>query len=377
MRIYKFIFSLLFLTGFNAICQERIPVTETTLSLSFDQTADFFYSFAAGDEIIFNLTMVQGKHIKAVEIIELPNNVVFSSFKATTIKDKIITVKNKGMYAFRFYSSSLTNRVCRYRIDRIPKNIATKNFNTNWKWSTVRDTIHTPYQEDSLIGYKTIKYQETVKELKKEELKEITILEKTVTVHSYYNENISRTFIKVDLPIINNTSLKEENILAWSYWIGVGQESREAYKNNLVSFSNTVGKVASTYYQSPLAGVALGEITNLIMPQTGEDVQYYLIPDYENAQKFYNNQSFLQYENNKGRAVYGRNDRLKEGTFYLGLFNDNRLRGIEVDVKIMAIKEIKTYENVVYNRERQEPQYTTLNKIKMTINETQIRVPLE
>lgn len=359
------------------VSQERISVSEATLSLTFDQTAEVFYSFAEGDKIVFNLSMVQGKHIKAVEIVELPNNIVFSSFKVTTIKDKHIAIKNKGLYVFRFYSSSLTNRVCSYRIDRIPESKITTNFNTNCKWITVRDTIYTSYQQDSLMGYKTVKYQETLRELKDKTLEEIMLFEKTETVHSYYNENASRSYLKVDLPTVNNTLFREENILAWSYWIGVGQESREAYKNNLASLSNAAGKVASIYYQNPLAGLALGEISNLIMPKTGEDVQYYFIPDYENLKLFLNKQQFLQFDMGKGRAAFSRNDRLNQGTFYIGLSNDNELRGIEVDVKVMVIKEVKTYENVVYNRERQEPQYTTLNKTKMDINETKIRVPVE
>ncbi|WP_394970379.1 hypothetical protein [uncultured Croceitalea sp.] len=131
------------------------------------------------------------------------------------------------------------------------------------------------------------------------------------------------------------------------------------------------------YYQTPLAGIAVGEISSLITPQTGEDVNYYFIPDYQNAQLFYNKQQFLQFDNGKGRAAYGRNDRLIKGTFYIGLLNDNEWRGIEVDIKVMAVKQVKIYENVIYKRERQEPQYVTLNKTRMNIDETKIRVPVE
>ena len=361
----------------DLIGQERILVTEATLPLAYGQTAEVYHSFAAGDEIIFNMTMVQGKHIRQIEIIELPYHTVFAEFKAQTIRDRRIKVKKKGVYLFRFYSSSLTNRVCRYRIDRIPASPNTRNFNTSWKWITVRDTIYTPYQQDSLVGYQTIKYQETIRVLKDKKLQELMLFEKTETVHSYFNENISRTYIQVDLPIFYSTPMKEEQILAWSYWIGVGQESREAYKKNLSSITRAIGKAADMYYQTPLAGIALGEISNLITPQTGEDVNYYFIQDYQNAQQFYNKQEFKIFDEGKGRAAFGRNDRLKEGTFYIGLLNDNEWRGIEVDVKVMAVKEVITYENVVHNRERQEPQYVTLDKTRMEVLETKLRVPVE
>lgn len=41
------------------------------------------------------------------------------------------------------------------------------------------------------------------------------------------------------------------------------------------------------------------------------------------------------------------------------------------------VKEIKVYENNTYNREKEEPQYVTLNKTKMNINESKIRIPVE
>lgn len=377
MRRIKILLALGFFSCYGLFAQGRIPVTETTLPLAFDQTAEVYYSFAAGDEIVFNMEMVQGKHVRTVEIIELPNNLVFSAFKADVIGEKRIRVRKKGLYLFRFYSSSLTNRVCRYKIDRIPSSPETRNFNTDWKWETIRDTVYTPYQQDSLVGYKTLKYQETERELRTTKAEEIMLFEKTQTVHSYYNENVSRTYLKVDMPVIYNTPLREESIKVWSYWIGVGQESREAYQKNLVSFSNTLEEVANVYYQNPLAAYAVGAISNLLLPQTGEDVEYYFISDYENVTQFLNRQQFLQFDMGKGRAAYGRNDRLKEGTFYIGLANDNDWRGIEVDVKIMVVKEVKTYEDVVHDRERQEPQYVKLNKTRMQVNEHQIRVPVE
>ncbi len=365
------------LAFWNSYGQERISITEATLRLTFEETKEMFYSFAEGDEIILNLSMVRGKHIKEVEIIELPNNSIFLEFKAKKIENKRIKIRNKGMYKFRFYSSSITNRICKFSIDRIPESIETTSFNTNWKWLTVKDTIYTPYQIDSLIGYKTTVYQETIRELKSEKLEEIMLFEKSQTVHSYYNENISKSYLKVELPIINSTFLREENILAWSYWIGVGQESQEAYSKNVHSATKSLGNLANLYYQTPLAGIALGAISNLVTPQIGEDIEYYFIPDFQNVQNFYNNQSFLQFDMGKGRAAYGRNDSLKEGTFYIGLSNDNLLKSIEVNVKVLVVKKVKVYENVVYNRQKKEPEYVTLNKIRRNIIETKIRVPIE
>lgn len=356
---------------------DPVDVANLNIKLSLDQTADHYYTFDAGDEIIINFNMVKGKHMKLLEITALPSNIKLTEFKAKKLENKTIKVTKKGVYRFRVYSSSITNRVCNLRIQRKPSSEKNIDFNTDWEWNVVIDSIYVPYQKDSLVGYKTIKYQETIKELKDTKLEEIMLFEKSEKVHSYYNKNASRSYLKVDLPQLVKTSLKDEQIIAWSYWIGVGQEGQEAYKENLKSISNLGGKVASIHFQNPLGGIAIGEISKLIIPTTGEDVAYYFINDFQNVQKFLNGEQFYLFDRGKGRAAYGRNDKQKQGSFYIGLHNDNNIRGIDVDVKVLVIKEIKTYENVTYNRERQDPQYVTLNKKRLEIKETRFRIPVE
>jgi len=355
---------------------EPILITESTIKLGFDQTQVLFYSFAEGDEIVFNFEMIKGKHIKEVQIIELPSNLIFAEFKAQNISDKKIKVKNKGVYAFRFYSSSLSNRVCRIKISRIPAIPSTENFNTNWKWRTLTDTVYTPYTIDSIIGYNIIKYKERVRELIKTEKIEELLLNKTQRVHSYWNENNSHTYLKVGFPNPILTDLKEEKVIAWAYWIGVGEEAQQAYKENASSVGN-LAKGITSLYGTPLAGFAIGTISELIIPKTGEDVAYWFIPDYENVQKFVNREPFLQFDKGKGIAAYGKNTNKIQDIFYIGLHNDNNYQGINVEVKIVVVKEIKIFENREYEREKQEPIIVILHKTRMNINQTKIRVPVD
>lgn len=370
------IFTFLLFLNFS-FSQEPILVTESTIILDVDQTKELYFSFAEGNEIVFDMEMIKGKHIKEIEVTEMPFNTLLTEFKSTGLKGKQIQIRNKCIYKFKFYSSSLTRRVCKIKIFRIPKDESTKTFNTNWKWKIKRDTTYTSYQEDSLVGYQTIKYKETVRELKEKKLEEIMLFEKSQKVHSFYNENKSRTYLKVDLPLLQNSELRKENLIAWSYWIGVDQQGQKAYKENTELVANVASKAANIYFKTPLAGLAVGAVSEFIIPQTGEDVQYYFIPDFKNVQLFYNNQQFLQFDMGKGKAAFGRNDKLKQGTFYIGLLNDNDWKGIDVDVKVLAVKEIKIYENIVYDREKEEPQYVTLQKTRMNINESRIRIPVE
>lgn len=374
----KNILLVLFVVFSQNIWANNTPVlvTESTISLDLDQSEELYFSFAEGDIIEFDLEMIKGKHIKEVEIIELPSNRVFSDFKTQGFSKKQIEIRNKGIYKFKFYSSSITRRVCKIKIFRIPKSKETQDFNTNWKWKTIRDTIYTPYTIDSISGYHTIPYKETIKELIKTEKIEDLIINKSQRVHSYYNENPSRTYIRVDLPYSRHSDLREEKNIAWAYWIGVGQEAQEAYKDNIEAIGNLAGGIASISGE-PITNLAIGAVTKLILPKIGEDVQYAIIPNYENAQKYINNETYLQYDTGKGIAAYGKNSYLTKGTFYIGLYNDNQIQGIDVNVKIVAIKEVKTYDYVTYDREKQEPILITLDKKRMTIHETKIRVPVE
>ena len=372
----KTISTLFLLLANLLLANNSILVTESTISLDYDETEELYFSFAEGDIIEFDFEMVKGSNLKDIEIYELPNNRVFSEYKAEKFSKKQIIVRNKNLYKFRFYSSSLTKRVFKIRIYRIPSNESTKNFNTNWKWEIKKDTIYIPYTIDSITGYKTVKYEERIKELIKTENVEDILFNKSQRVHSYYNQNKSSTYLRVDLPNTINTELKEEKLIAWAYWIGVGQEAQKSYLENSKSIGKLANGIASTY-GTPLAGLAVGTITELMIPKTGEDVYYSFIPDYENAEKFVNGQTYLQFDTGKGIAAYGKNTTRTKGTFYIGLYNDNQVQGIDVDVKVVAVKEVKTYEFKVYQKEREEPIKVTLSKKRMEIKETKYRVAVE
>lgn len=375
--IKKVLFGIVIIISQNLFASQKpILVTESTISLNLDETEELFFSFAEGDIIEFDFEMIKGKHIKEVEVYEMPNNKIFADFKVQKISKKQIRIRNKGLYKFKFYSSSLTKRVGKIRIFRIPVDESTKKFNTNWKWKTIRDTIYTPYTIDSITGYKKIQYKEKVKELVKTENIEDILFNKSQRVHSYYNDNRSSTYLKVDLPNPMLSDLKEERLIAWAYWIGVGQEAQQAYQEN----ARAVGELANgvtAIYGTPLAGLAVGTVSELLIPKTGEDVFYTFLPDYENAEKFVNGLEYLQYDTGKGVAAYGKNSNITQGTFYIGLHNDNQIQGIDVDVKVVSIKEVKTFEIVEYDREREVPITVTLNKTRMDVKETKIRVPFE
>ena len=72
---------------------EPIIVSEQTIKVKSNE--EFYFAFAKGDEIVFDLEVVKGKNLKEVEIVEYPNSSKFFEFKTKNIS-------NKNMYLWRY-----------------------------------------------------------------------------------------------------------------------------------------------------------------------------------------------------------------------------------------------------------------------------------
>ncbi|PLX05707.1 MAG: hypothetical protein C0596_19105 [Marinilabiliales bacterium] len=365
-----------FLIVYSVFTQTPVDVAELTIKVGGMSTEEICYGFAEGDQIVFSFEEIKGKEIKEIEIVELPGNSKFQDFKASKIQEKKINVYKKGVYLFRFTNTAVGGRICKIKIQRIPKTEDLISFNTDWEWKTLYDTIYTPYKEDSLVGYDTLIYKETVKELIKTEQIEDMIVDKNQKVHSYWNENPCHTYLKIDLPKNQKQTYLEKKVIAWAYWIGVGEESNKAYARNVEAMGGLVSGLASTFV-SPLAGLAVGTVTQLLLPTSGEDVEYAFIADYQNVQLFLAGQTYYQFDHGKGIAAYGKNTNRLQGTFYIGLYNDNQTTGINVNVKVVVIMEIKTFEDIEYDRLKITPRYVTVNKQKVDVKTSEVRVNVE
>ncbi|SDW75035.1 hypothetical protein SAMN05444411_102100 [Lutibacter oricola] len=355
--------------------ESSILVTESTISLNRNQTEELYFSFAKGDIIEFSFNMVKGKSLKNVEIFSLPNHKLFSEFKAKSIQKKQFHVNSKGLYLFRFKNTALTKRVCKIIIKRTPKNEETKNFNTNWKWKTVNDTIYTPYKFDSIIGYKTTDYTKNRKLINTETIEEV-LIDKNQRIHSYYNGNSNKTYFKVSLPTLITTPTKEEKTIAWAYWIGVGNEAQEAYKKDIKTIGD-IAKELSTKYKTPITELAIGSITQLFIPKKGDDVSYNFLPTLKDAKLFKNGELFETFDSGKGIVAYGKNEDKTTGTFYLGLHNDNQIQEIDVSIKIVAIKKVEHFKIDKDFEIKKEAIIKTFTKQNLHIKKSKIRIPVE
>ena len=358
---------LLFLT-FNLSAQ-TVDVTEMTLKVPILSEEVFYYGFAEGDQIILNFTEINGKDLKEVEVIEYPKSSKFSDFKTSKIENKVINVNSKSVYKFRFYNSSIGGRICKIKIQRIPQNDKFKTFNTSVKWKKEKDTTWNTYTNNVMIGFDTLKIKKTRRVVESEQKIEDVILDKSQRVHSSTNSNGKNTSLFFTLPKNISNNLESKKVIAWAYWVGVGEQSNIAWQENRKAIIKAANGIAGLY-TTPLGALAVGTVTSLILPSNGEDVSYSVV-DEANKNLFMANTQYMGYDHGKGIAGYKRftDQGLMQGTFFIVMSNDNYLQGIDVNVKVSVIVEHKKFKDEVYFEEQLSPKYE-----KQTIKEPIVTV---
>lgn len=352
--------------------QQPIDVAELTIKIGSMGSEELFYGFAEGDQIIFNFEELKGKELKEVEIIELPSSSKFMDYKTTKIENKKILVNQKGVYQFKFNNSALAGRICKVKIQRIPKSDEFISFNTNWEWKTLYDTTYVPYTQDSLVGYDTSYVNKTKKELIKIDTLVTELFNKTERVHS--ETAIGKTqyaYLNVNLPTNTHTPNKinpyqSTEVISWSYWLGVGQKAVEEYEKANSKLSGGISAIGALTGYGALASLAVTGVSMFTTPSVGDNVQYKFIT----VQNGVNN----TFDFGNGISASGRNTNLLQGGFTIQLFNDNFRDGIDVTVKLACVQIRKTWEDKQYTEQVVKPRYVTLNKKRMVVNTRKIRV---
>lgn len=383
------IFSNIFLQ--SALCQlEPIDVAELTIKVGGMKTKELFYGFANGDQIVFNFNDVNGKPMKEIEIIELPTNSKFMEFKSTSIVDKKIKVNKNSVYKFIFRNSAVIGRICKIKIQRIPQSIDFMDFNTDWEWKTLFDTIHVPYTQDSIVGYDTTYYPYTRKELVRIDtiFDEVQSAENKIWVYS--GGNLKACFGKSASCTKQMVTLKyHPNTETLLIWIGVGQETRNAYNN----LSKSLAKVAiksGTAYLTAGSSVLASSLTNKAVEDqiknlpTQKNVLDIFLTNSQNANSWYNAYGTNIYDYSyKGLAYKDRVNlkiilkkelnQIAPNTMTLCLKNNSKVVGVESYVNVVAVRYQKIYDYIEYKKEKITPRKVTLNKTKMIVKTSKIR----
>jgi hypothetical protein len=311
-----------FIIYYTSNAQDTIDIVEKTIKISGTSRETEYYGFAEGDKVIFNLTVENNKELKDITISEYPGIVKFADHTTEKIENKILNISRKGIFEFEFYNSNISGRTIHVKIQRIPKSESTKFFNTNVKWITRVDTTFSARENKYLVGSDT---------------SFVDVIDSKVRVHSQTNLDGPNWTI-VDFIIPSNT-------IKWTYWIGVGNESQQAFQQDQINFSKLSTKIIGVV--NPLAGLAFG-LLSMTHSKLGDNVIYNFIPSWTDVQKFQARQPFMQFKTGNvitdfGLMNYGAVNNTK---YYVALVNDNTTQGIDVNVKILAVVVNNKYNSV-------------------------------
>lgn len=360
----------------NVWALDPVLVTENTFKLKGEE--HLFFGFASGDDIVFDFQEANGKNVKEVEIIELPNNTKYQDFKTSAIRGKTIHVYSTGLYEFRFKNPAIASRVCKVKIERIPADESKIHFDTGWRYEYVRDTTYVPYTEDSIVGYKQVTYTEYVRELASTETEEYVLMDNVVVVKSrgIVQHDNPREVVTFSMPTFPYDPNKERKVVSWAFWMATGNNAESFWNKNKEKMASALSSAIG--FSTPLGALATGALFDLATPAPGTNnsVRYY-IADMNNSQLFLSGApQFNIYHEGSGSGAFSRftDADMMQGMYGLCLYNPNLHERIRVMAKVSAIVETKTYKKVPYERIKSVPQYVTLHKKRMVVNERRIMV---
>jgi hypothetical protein len=312
----KYLFLLILfgsLSGLSAYTQTPIDIAASSVKVGIIGEELVYFGFAEGDKIIFSFEEANGKEMKEVEIIEMPNASRFIEVKTSKIDNKSINVLRTAIYKFRFANSAILPRVCKYKIQRIPAGPATQNFNSTVYFDMYNDTSYTNEVEN--------------------------FIDKTDTVISNFQDRV----VKVNPLTAPGTSkstfsfLIPENTVYWSYYVTTLKDGVQVYQEAAKNLAaNSPGVIAKFPNYSPLAAVALERDSYIKRLDTGRHINYWIVEN-ENVDMFSRGEQFRFIK--KGKAI---NDfsRMEPGerNYYFCLHNDFKEGPISVTVKITAVQ---------------------------------------
>lgn len=355
-KMKKIVFALLLV---SAICfGQKITVADLQLKLEPADTQELLYGFAEGDRVIFTVEEANGNYVSEVSVMQYPETYKYKGQNVKKEKAQEFIVTNKSVFAFRFTNSTKGKRVCNVTIVRVPKNAGTKSFNTAVKWVTRQDTIWKSVTKDVVSGYDTLHVQKTRRAIASEKKYEEIVLDKSQRVNAKSSMADTKTTVDFTLPLNYTAKDETKKVVAWAYWVGVGEESNEFWKQNRKMIVGAV-QGAAAYFTTPLGGIAAGAATSLVLPVSGEDVQYALVNE-ANSKLFFTDKPYKPYDSGKGIAAYKRftDGSMLQGRYFMALANDNLIQPIDVNVKVSAIIEHIKYKDEKYTDTTITPRYT-------------------
>lgn len=334
------------------VCAAMVPLAEIevcdlTFSLKGNESRDFFYGFAEGDQIVFSFEEQSGLPVSSVAVRIYPDNLRFEASQVARIQDKIIRVERASVVQFHF-SNDRKDKSCRVTIRRIPATSKTQNFPTTVRWEERYDTI---YLKDKPAKMELQTVTRPVRTLYKTDTLVINLLDKKERVASRGNLTQEATsVIKVQLPANTSEPDRTTQLVSWAYWIGVGQEAEGQFTeaNRLAKLAKsatgaakTLGVLAGPY--GALASLAIDGVSFFLPTGSGDNILYEIrIHD-------------KVIDQGNGPSAYARHQNNTQGELRFLLSNDNLIESVDVNLRIMAVVVQKSFRNELIQEQLEVP----------------------
>ena len=295
--------------------QAPIDVYKGTRKIAPVSEDTFYFSFAKGDQVLFDFESSTGRDLMEFEVFQYPQISKFRKDNQVKMKSEKLTIEQTGVYWFRMANRSGTERNIKLHIWRVPGSASTKNFNTTVKWKTVSDTTYTSSTEKYVTRRDT----------------------------NVINREVALSVLSSQTRYGSNTQSPEfelpGNIIAWSYYIGVNKPGQQVFQDAEQKFlqANTSPKFPG--YGS-LAAYALTGKSSFTAVQNEQQITYSIV-DAANVSLARQQQPFKSFRSKKASNDFSVMKEPREGKLYFFLKNETDF-DMNVMVKIAAI--------VVYER---------------------------
>ena len=359
---------LLFWMYTTNYAQTSIDVTQQTLKIPAFEEETLYFGFAEGDQIQFSYSEEKNKKLTQIQIKAYPNTTKHTEKKIKNIQDLNITVEQTGVYVFTFKNNAISARNAHIKIQRIPKNPNDTNFNTAIKWQTKVDTTYKTYIKKELVRQDTI-YRNSMRDvLVNSVLHEEILLDKVQGLRGANNTNGNKIVLPLKTPDLIRSTTKSQKIVSLLYWVGVGQEGLNTWKQNVKNI-RYIKNSPSQEFVTPLGAFALGSLSTLKTTRVGTKISFGLATT-QQADLFINAKPYKTL--NQQNAVVGYKLLNAENTYLknYAVLLDNTSTNTVVDayVKVSALIQTDYFEPRPYTEMILEPVYRDV-----TISEPNIR----
>lgn len=306
----------------------KIADLEVQVAGTSQPVTQLHYAFQAGDVVVLDLENKAKVKYQVTVTEYFSKSPLYTIEETKKLNNLRLTIPQKSVYTIALKSLSETSTRSHFTLARIPASAATQNFTTHVAWRTVQDTTWT-------TG--------TQKVLMKTELVPETIVNKKFRL-------ASRTNIMSD-----NRTVKCFKLPAgtkhWVYWVGVGQESVEAFQETGKVLAK--GATALLTGSNPLVAFGLGLLPQLPQVKSSGYISYYLF-NKKNSGLFQEDEDgWKPYEvaqgqdvlSDYGKVVASQTPKTDDGFLYLGFENPSTVTGLDLTLKVVAFVEQPTYQN--------------------------------